>query len=92
MNVLPKRTAQMSFRRVSAVFRDEKFVKDIQSSSASPAGKGLLFAHQETLPKLPVPSLEETRTLFLESIKPFDLFISFTGLGQEKRSSKQLDC
>ncbi|KAJ3081561.1 Carnitine O-acetyltransferase mitochondrial, partial [Quaeritorhiza haematococci] len=43
----------------------------IPFESLEPVPTGPMWNHQSALPKLPVPELEETCSLYLESVKPF---------------------
>lgn len=47
--------------------------RDVPSSTSTPtptSKKGITFAHQDSLPKLPIPDLESTCRKYLESLAP----------------------
>ena len=79
---LASQTPDMSTSEINGSIRSDASARDSQASFPSEArnplahhtnptsGPGITFAHQEKLPKLPIPSLESSCQKYLAALKP----------------------
>lgn len=68
---LAKATSTQRFRLAAAVMAPQRRAKSsLPEGYAEDKSKGLTLRFQDSLPKLPVPTLEETATRYLKTLRP----------------------